>query len=229
MKSNNTDNDNLNAWDDFSHSSVDNSLSSEQIFDEFRHFRSQLNNLSKLELVEQGWLESINDTFSAAQLFFALRSDRQNILYRKLASDNQSIIDMWVALVRTRAEYISIVQQIPKFQSLTKVDLKSIAQSSVEVYSIRDLPARLAHYGIILVYLRGLRGMKVDGVAFRLLSGHMAIGMSFRFSRLDYFWFTLMHELAHFVLHEDILNQLTLVDVESDSDEIREKAANKAC
>ncbi len=52
--------------------------------------------------------------------------------------------------------------------------------------------------------------------------------MSLRFSRLDYFWFTLLHELAHLVLHREMLNAPVFFDVESgaEQDEI-EKAANR--
>ncbi|MGA3843425.1 ImmA/IrrE family metallo-endopeptidase [Ralstonia nicotianae] len=46
-----------------------------------------------------------------------------------------------------------------------------------------------------------------DGVVFCLDDGHPVIGLSLRHPRLDIFWFTLMHELAHIVLHKELLTE----------------------
>ena len=214
-------------WDDFIHSSVTGDLSNEQVFRNFKSFRSQFRNLPKRELVERGWLENPDDTYSPAQLFFALNADTDSALFRKSPSADESRFAMWLSLVRTKAEYNCIAQDVPQFHSLTKHELKSIARLSVEPDVIKQLPLRLAKQGIILIYLRALNGMKIDGVAFRLASGHMVIGMSFRFSRLDYFWFTLMHELAHLVLHVNLLKEPVVVDVEKEDEDVNEKTANK--
>ena len=218
---------NSEGWDEFTHSSSPSSLSNEQVFKNFQLFRSQFRNLPKKELIERGWLESADDAHLVARLFFALNGDQNNALFRKSASANESLVAMWLSLVRANAEYICIAQHVPQFQSITKHDLKSIARLSVDVDTIKELPARLAKHGIILVYLRGLAGMKLDGAVIRLSSGHMVIGMSFRFSRLDYFWFTLMHELAHLVLHGNVLDQPVMINIEEDTGYINEKAANK--
>ncbi len=39
--------------------------------------------------------------------------------------------------------------------------------------------------------------------------------MSLRYPRLDYFWFTLLHELAHLVLHNEQLKEPVFFDVEA--------------
>ena len=218
---------NSEDWDDFTHSSIPSELSNEQIFRNFKSFRSHFQDLPRNELVERGWLDSPDDSRSVARLFFALNADSNNALFRKAATAEESSLAMWVSLIRAKAEYVCLAQSMPQFQTLTKHDLKAIAQLSVDVAVIRELPALLAQKGVILVYLRALKGMKLDGVAFRLLSGHMVIGMSFRFPRLDYFWFTLMHELAHLVLHGDVLDNPVTVDVEKEASDINEKAANK--
>jgi HTH-type transcriptional regulator/antitoxin HigA len=41
----------------------------------------------------------------------------------------------------------------------------------------------------------------LDGAAFLLHNGVPVIGMTLRYDRLDYFWFTLFHELGHIFLH----------------------------
>jgi HTH-type transcriptional regulator/antitoxin HigA len=85
----------------------------------------------------------------------------------------------------------------------------------------------LVKSGIILVYERALPRMKLDGVVFRLDSGHPVIGISFRFPRLDNFWFTLMHELAHISLHMRFLDDPFFDDLETDSEEVAEKQASR--
>ena len=69
--------------------------------------------------------------------------------------------------------------------------------------------------------------MKTDGAVFHLSTGHPVVAMSLRYPRLDYFWFTLLHELAHLVLHNDKLKEPVFFDVEAEESELTEKAANR--
>ena len=43
----------------------------------------------------------------------------------------------------------------------------------------------------------------LDGAALRLPDGRPVIGLTLRYDRIDNFWFTLLHELAHVRLHLD--------------------------
>ncbi|MBX2859131.1 MAG: ImmA/IrrE family metallo-endopeptidase, partial [Cellvibrionaceae bacterium] len=85
----------------------------------------------------------------------------------------------------------------------------------------------LGELGIVLVYERSIPSMKLDGVVFRACSGNPVIGMSLRYSRLDYFWFTLLHELSHINLHIDLLDTPILDDFDLESDDDIEIAANR--
>jgi HTH-type transcriptional regulator/antitoxin HigA len=99
---------------------------------------------------------------------------------------------------------------------------------SAEPQAVRQLPSILAEFGIILVYVYALPGMSADGAVFHLSTGHPVIAMSLRFPRLDYFWFTLLHELAHLVLHADQLKEPVFFDVEASEERDRiERAANR--
>jgi HTH-type transcriptional regulator/antitoxin HigA len=60
-----------------------------------------------------------------------------------------------------------------------------------------NVAAVLASYGIRFVVVEHLTGTKIDGAAMWLNSRFPVIGMSLRYDRIDYFWFTLFHELAH--------------------------------
>ncbi|CAN7497846.1 ImmA/IrrE family metallo-endopeptidase [Acidovorax sp. LjRoot194] len=59
----------------------------------------------------------------------------------------------------------------------------------------------LAMKGIILIAEPQLSGMEVDGAVLRDDDGTPIIGLTLRFDRLDNFWFTLLHELAHLLRH----------------------------
>ena len=59
----------------------------------------------------------------------------------------------------------------------------------------------LAENGIRLVIEPHLPKTRLDGAVLQTEEGHPVIGMTLRHDRLDNFWFTLMHELAHISLH----------------------------
>ncbi len=105
--------------------------------------------------------------------------------------------------------------------------MRDLAQLSVDPQIVRQLPALLANLGVILVYVQALPGMKADGAVFRLSTGHPVVAMSLRFPRLDYFWFTLLHELAHLVLHLNELKDAVFFDVEGEEKDVAERAANR--
>lgn len=57
-----------------------------------------------------------------------------------------------------------------------------------------------AEKGIIIIVEPQIEGLKLDGAAF--LSGDTPIiGLTIRHDRIDNFWFTILHELAHVYLH----------------------------
>ena len=69
----------------------------------------------------------------------------------------------------------------------------------------RHLPKVLSEAGIRFVVVEPLPGAKIDGAAFWLEERSPVIAVSIRFDRIDAFWFTVMHELAH-VESEDALS-----------------------
>lgn len=55
--------------------------------------------------------------------------------------------------------------------------------------------------GIIVVIESHLGNTRLDGAALLLSTGIPVVGITLRHDRIDYFWFTLMHELGHIFLH----------------------------
>ena len=61
----------------------------------------------------------------------------------------------------------------------------------------------LAKSGIHLVVEAHLPKTYLDGAALRMPDGHPLVALTLRYDRLDHFWFTLAHELAHVARHLD--------------------------
>ena len=57
--------------------------------------------------------------------------------------------------------------------------------------------------GIHLICERHLPKTHLDGAALKLPNGAPVVALTLRYDRLDNFWFTLFHELAHLALHLD--------------------------
>jgi len=66
--------------------------------------------------------------------------------------------------------------------------------------TLRNLPNWFAEVGVIIVFLPGLRGGKLDGVVTILENGTPVIGLTARGDRFDILVFTLLHECAHLTL-----------------------------
>ena len=81
--------------------------------------------------------------------------------------------------------------------------LRTVARLSTSEDGPRRAQSFLAQNGISLEYVPHLRKTHLDGAALRLVDGRPAIGITLRYDRIDNFWFTLLHELAHVGLHLD--------------------------
>lgn len=77
----------------------------------------------------------------------------------------------------------------------------------VSLSTYDDGPARAREFltgkGIILVNEPQITGLGLDGAAF-LVGNTPVIGMTLRRDTIDNFWFTLLHEIGHVVLHYEI-------------------------
>jgi HTH-type transcriptional regulator/antitoxin HigA len=112
------------------------------------------------------------------------------------------------ALMAWQARVLTLAQQ---------EDLSSFSRETLDEDWIREL-VRLSFFssgpqlaveflnkaGIHLVVLPHLPKTYLDGACMVAPWGNPVIGMTLRYDRLDHFWFTLLHELAHLYLH---LNQ----------------------
>jgi HTH-type transcriptional regulator/antitoxin HigA len=81
--------------------------------------------------------------------------------------------------------------------------------------------------GIAVVIEPQLKGTMLDGAALMDTDGTPIIALTLRYDRLDNFWFTLTHELAHIWKHIKSSDEVILDDLEHSSDDKREAEANR--
>ncbi len=85
--------------------------------------------------------------------------------------------------------------------ALTMATLRQIIHLSALSSGPLAAKDRLEKLGVVLVILPHLQHTYLDGACFMAPSGRPVIGLTLRHDRLDNFWFTLAHELAHLYLH----------------------------
>lgn len=215
-------------WAEFTHSTRTSTVTAHELFERYQEFKRFIGEFSRKELVSRGWLLKPDDLTPLGSLFFDLPVSNQRTLFRKTAKADENSLVLWQARTRSEAELVCIAENIPVFGGLTKEHLRKLAKLSVDPNTVRRLPSILSEFGIILVFVYALPGMSADGAVFYLTTGHPVVAMSLRFPRLDYFWFTLLHELAHLVLHADQLKEPVYFDVQASEETDRiEKAANR--
>jgi HTH-type transcriptional regulator/antitoxin HigA len=215
-------------WADFTHSTQTTTVTAHELLERYREFKRFIGEISRKELVSRRWLLNPDDLTPLGAIFFDLPLVNQRTLFRKSAKADENSVVLWQARARSEAEIIFMTEHIHEFAGLTRDDLRKLAQRSVDPEAVRQLPSILAELGIILVYVYALPGMNADGSVFHLSAGQPVVAMSLRFPRLDYFWFTLLHELAHLVLHTDQLKEPVFFDVEASEETDRiERAANR--
>ncbi len=107
----------------------------------------------------------------------------------------------WSARILSQATQI----QCAKFEHriISHDFMRSIARLSSKENGPLQAQTVLAEHGIRLIIEPHLPKTRLDGAVLQAKTGYPVIGMTLRYDRLDNFWFTLMHELAHIALHYD--------------------------
>jgi len=105
----------------------------------------------------------------------------------------------WKAQITRKAEQI-IANDKPVYRPLDLSWLTQLAKLSERDDGPLLAQALLKDHGVLLLIEKNIPGMEVDGAAF-LVDDIPVIGLTLRRDSLDNFWFTLMHEVAHVILH----------------------------
>jgi HTH-type transcriptional regulator/antitoxin HigA len=95
----------------------------------------------------------------------------------------------------------------------------------------RKVPRLLAEAGIRFVMIEALPGSKIDGACLWLDPVSPVIALSFRFDRIDNFWFVLRHELEHVLQRHGMASPMLDIDLDGRTDATvaeEERVANAA-
>jgi len=129
----------------------------------------------------------------------------QKVLLRKTLHKNTKNLTNDYALLAWSIRVLSraIDGNYPKYRPdiMSHEFLRDVVQLSK--FNDGPLKARdfLANHGISLVIEKWLPGTKFNGASLMTTSGMPIIGLTLFYDRIDNFWFTLLHELAHIWKH----------------------------
>jgi HTH-type transcriptional regulator/antitoxin HigA len=108
-----------------------------------------------------------------------------------------------LAAWRIRVSLLALGQNVPKYQTGTVTH--DFVSDLVRLSYLDNGPLLAREYlhksGIHFVMEVHLPHTHLDGAAIKLSDGSPLVAMTLRHDRLDNFWFTLCHELAHVALH----------------------------
>ena len=208
------------------------------MLDERRRFLCQ-------EMVKRGWVKGRGNVRDFAEEMYSelagpaggpnvLAGDRPRKNDERRISAKTNFYALWAWCWRVVGTATENAPQVAfKPGTMDMEFMHKVAQCSEQEDG--PLAARncLAERGIALVVERHLPRTCQDGAALRLDSGLAVIGLKLGDDRIDNFWFTLMHELAHVRLHLDGGEERVFFDdhdlkesipIEEEADELAEDA-----
>ena len=190
------------------------------------------------EMVARGWIQKLSSKSieSAADLVRSFISDvgmqfGSAAFRRTLGGDAYSpstryALHAWLARVIQRARERKLALGVFDRGAFSPAFLRELSQLSWFEHGPVLAVEFLEKHGIAVVVEPHLKGTLLDGAALQDSDGTPIIGLTLRFDRLDNFWFTLLHEVAHLWKHVDV-NETFLDNLDASSEDRRELEANR--
>jgi HTH-type transcriptional regulator/antitoxin HigA len=157
------------------------------------------------ELARRGWIEGSTDTDELENQicsFLEISSlyDTPNAYARFRISENRSPQDS------AKVAWVKRVEQLTRRQSIKPYDPEMLREKIPQILAlarraedVAKLPSTLMNLGVHFFVVPHLPYTYLDGAAL-LVNDHPVIAITLRYDRIDWFWFTVLHELAHIVL-----------------------------
>ena len=155
---------------------------------------------------------------------------RHTLTFGATAKTNRTHLWLWLARVRELAD--ANISRLGKYSrdSIDMELLKYVARLSWMEKGPRLAIDFLAERGIAVIIEQKLPETWVDGAALLGSNGAPVIALTLRQDRLDNFWFTLLHELAHVWKHLDSRTYRAIIDEDVEKatvDDMQEREANE--
>lgn len=190
------------------------------------------------EMAKRGWLdrftsrgkaaveEVVKGFISDAGLQFGAASFKRTIAGEAQSPTTKYALYAWLARViqTARARKPKLGNFDPGM--LSAGFLKELAQLSWSERGPLLAVEYLEKHGIAVVIEPHLKGTLLDGAALKDVDGTPIVGLTIRHDRLDNFWFTLLHEVAHLWKHVGDQDAF-LDDLDASSEDRREAEANR--
>lgn len=176
------------------------------------------------EIQRRGWIKatkSPEELENELKTFWGV-SDLSEVpeikLAARMSADNEEALAAFSAWCR-RSFLVSQLLQVNKFtRSRIPNLIKKLRLFFSEPEEIKHVPHILAEFGIRLVIVEHLKGTYLDGAALSYSESNPVISLSMRYGRLDYFWFTLIHELAHIYYDDGTKCDVKILEKQTDDD-----------
>lgn len=144
---------------------------------------------------------------------------------RTRAQTDTTSLQAWCAAAILISRDASVRQRFDK-NNITDCFVRDLADLSLDPLGPTKVASKLAEVGIVFVVLKHFEGTHLDGAAMRRTDGVPIVALTLRRDRVDNFWFTLMHELAHVKKHL-VDDWVIYDDLEVKSVEHREQEADR--
>ena len=171
------------------------------------------------EMEKRGWInipnkndiaDIVTNFLNSAGLNFSTAAYKRTLNGEAYSPNTKFALNAWLArVIQKRRENRNYLGTF-KSELITKDFLREIAQLSWEDNGPLLAIKRLQEYGISVVIEPQLKGTRVDGACLQDTDRTPIIALSLRYDRIDNFWFTLLHELAHVMKH--LNDQDTFID-----------------
>lgn len=148
--------------------------------------------VSKVELLKN-FFASIG---APAQVVGMLRKSN----YRSSPLTDKHALSAWASRVIQKAKEVKVSKKY-KTGTVDLAFMKGLAKLSVKEKSPILVQEHLKNHGIILVIEPHFQKTYLNGAAIFANKDNPVIGLTLRLDKLDNFWFSLMHEVAHIALH----------------------------
>lgn len=158
------------------------------------------------EMIKRGWIansDSIDVLERRVQDFFELPDlDTQPVPILHAARKSTS----YAAVTPSQCAWLFRAKQVAK-----KLDAEDFTEARLtkclsrlsgmrrEVQQLREVPGVLADAGVRFCVVEQLPQSRIDGAAFWLDAKSPVVALTLRYDRIDWFWYTLMHDLMHIV------------------------------
>lgn len=189
------------------------------------------------EMVKKGWLTKtkkaeelemhVKRFWGMDSVDFSFMQNDSNL--RIACKKSESMQNFSLYALRCWKRKASLIAREIQTEAYNRNELEklfdNISQYTInEENGVEDFLKRLNDCGVKFIVLSHLQHTYLDGATF-MDNENPVIVYTGRYKRLDNFWFTLAHEIAHVLLH--LKGDLCFIDDESHSNDSAEKEANE--